>query len=145
MKVFFFVVWCIGHINNYKSWKCLKFKSHKQQHNFCTFNMWVWKMWKLLYKTQLHGQRSLEKRNRKWEKACIDSRMWHWKCKTLFQSKVIMVEKTLEFKNLPSSCLTKRKRCHFNIKKYIRPMCGFLDRWHIILNTIVPTFVMNQF
>jgi len=126
----------------------LKFKSHKQ-HNFCTSNMWVWKMRKLLYKTQLHGQRNLEKKNWKWEKACIDSRMWHWKWQTLintlFQSKVIMVEKTLEFKHLPSSCLTKRKRCHFNKKEYIRPMCGLLDRWHIILNTIVPTFVMNQF
>jgi hypothetical protein len=43
----------------------------------------------------------------------MDSGMGYWKCKTLiktlFQSKVIMVEKTLEFKQLPSSCLVKKK------------------------------------
>ncbi len=43
--------------------------------------------------------------------------MWHWKSKTLikttFQSKVIIVEKTLEFKHLTSLCLTEKKRCHF--------------------------------
>jgi hypothetical protein len=47
------------------------------------------------------------------KKNCIESGMWHWKLKTLmkirFVSKVIMVEKTLEFKQIVLLCYGKQK------------------------------------
>jgi hypothetical protein len=43
----------------------IELKSHKQQHIFYRFNMWMWKIHKLVYKTQLHGQRNLGKKIKK--------------------------------------------------------------------------------
>jgi hypothetical protein len=48
-----------------------------------------------------------------WEKACINSGMWHWKLKILvkskFANKVIMFEKTFEFKQDSLLCYGKQK------------------------------------
>jgi hypothetical protein len=47
------------------------------------------------------------KGRQKWEKACIESWKWHQKLKTMFASKVIMFEKTLEFKQTILLCYGK--------------------------------------
>jgi len=53
------------------------------------------------------------KGKQKWEKACIESGMWHQKLKTpvktKFASKVIMLEETLEFKQAILLCYGKQK------------------------------------
>jgi hypothetical protein len=57
--------------------------------------------------------KKLGKGRQKWEKDCIESGMRHWKLrslvKTKFASKVIMFEKTLEFKQDMLLCYGKQK------------------------------------
>jgi len=51
-----------------------------------------------------------------WECVCFENGMWHWKLKirmnTKFASKVIMFEKTLQFKNAIIICYGKHKFVH---------------------------------
>jgi len=73
----------------------------------------MWRMHKLLYKWLLHGKYIYGEGRQEWEKACIECGLLLQKLKTpiktRFASKVIMFEKTLEFKQAIITCYKRKK------------------------------------
>lgn len=69
-----------------------------------------------------------EKENQEWEKTCIEVGCIEFKTliKTEVVSKVIIFEKTLEFKHAIITCYG-RQMILYN-KEFLRPMCGLLYR-----------------
>jgi hypothetical protein len=105
-------------------------------------------MHKLLYKRLLHGQKQSNKGRQKWEKACIECGLLPQKLKTpiktRFASKVIMFEKTLEFKQTIITCYKRQKTIALQ-QKVVKAQTWVVTK--VItstLNHVVTTCVMNQ-
>jgi hypothetical protein len=85
-----------------------------------------------------------KKGRQEWEQAHFESGMWHHKLKTLlktiFTSKVIMFEETLEFKNVIILCNGRRKSIVLQQKK---PKMWAIDEViNFTLNLVVLAHVM---
>lgn len=93
------------------------------------------KKFRLVYRKPLPKPKSLEKGRENGNRLVFERKMWHQKLKTfiktIFTSKVIMFEKTFEFKNAIFFCYGRYKFVIYN-KEYLKPKCGvLLKRSHL--------------
>jgi hypothetical protein len=88
-------------------------------------------MHKLLYKKLLHGPRNLVKVGKNGRRLVLNVVCRFEKIKTFiktrFASKIIMLEKTMEFKQTLSLVMEGKRRLFYN-KEFQRPKCGLLQR-----------------